>query len=364
VSGTDAVTDTPSRTRPECDPLLEVSDLRTSFETPRGLVRAVDGVSFRLDAGETLGVVGESGSGKSVLVRTIMHLLPNAARVGDTSRVVYRGRDLTSLPPKELAKVWGADIAMVFQDPLTALNPVRRVGVQITTPMRHHLGLSRAEARDRAVALLAEVGIPDPGQRFDQYPHELSGGMRQRVVIAAALSCEPRLLIADEPTTALDVTVQRQILDLLARLQGEHGMAMILITHDMGVVSGMADRVAVMYAGQFVEVADSAELFTSVRHPYTRALLDSIPAIELPSKTRLGAIEGRPPDMIDVVPGCRFEPRCTHRSSDCADTTPRLAVVAHGTRSVRCFHPLVEDDAVDDIPADATSVVSRRPEAG
>jgi peptide/nickel transport system ATP-binding protein len=355
----------PSRMRSDTAPLLEVSDLRTSFETPRGVVRAVDGVSFRLDAGETFGVVGESGSGKSVLVRTIMHLLPNTARVADTSRVSYRGRDLTSLPPKELASVWGTDIAMVFQDPLTALNPVRRVGVQITAPMRHHLGLSRAEARARAIALLAEVGIPDPAQRFDQYPHELSGGMRQRVVIASALSCEPKLLIADEPTTALDVTVQRQILDVLARLQGEHGMAMILITHDMGVVSGMADRVAVMYAGQFVEVADSGDLFTSVRHPYSRALLDSIPAIELPSKTRLSAIDGRPPDMIDVAPGCRFEPRCTRRWADCAATMPRLVAVAHGTRSVRCLHPLVEDAAADDTAADATtSVAPCRPEVG
>ena len=264
-----------------------MNDLRTTFETARGLVRAVDGVSFRLDAGETFGVVGESGSGKSVLVRTIMHLLPQTARVASSSHVVYRGRDLRAMAPGQLADVWGPEIAMVFQDPRTALNPVRRIGAQITTPMRHHLGVSRREARDRAIALLAEVGIPDPAQRFDQYPHELSGGMRQRVVIASALSCEPKLLIADEPTTALDVTVQRQILDLLARLQDEHGMAMILITHDMGVVSGMADRVAVMYAGQFVEVAESRDLFTSVRHPYTKALMDSIPAIELPSKTRL-----------------------------------------------------------------------------
>ena len=336
-----------------------MNDLRTTFETARGLVRAVDGVSFRLDAGETFGVVGESGSGKSVLVRTIMHLLPQTARVASSSHVVYRGRDLRAMAPGQLADVWGPEIAMVFQDPRTALNPVRRIGAQITTPMRHHLGVSRREARDRAIALLAEVGIPDPAQRFDQYPHELSGGMRQRVVIASALSCEPKLLIADEPTTALDVTVQRQILDLLARLRDEHGMAMILITHDLGVVSGMADRVAVMYAGQFVEVAQSRDLFTSVRHPYTKALMDSIPAIELPSKTRLAAIDGRPPDMIGELPGCRFEPRCTHRRTDCASTEPELAPLDHWSRHVRCIHPLVDDATTE---ADA-SVASHGPEA-
>jgi peptide/nickel transport system ATP-binding protein len=289
-----------------------------------------------------------------------MHLLPQTARVADTSRVRYCGRELRSMTPRELADVWGPEIAMVFQDPSTALNPVRRIGAQITTPMRHHLGLSRSEARDRAIALLSEVGIPDPSQRFDQYPHELSGGMRQRVVIASALSCGPKLLIADEPTTALDVTVQRQILDLLARLQEEHGMAMILITHDMGVVSGMADRVAVMYAGQFVEVSESGGLFTSVRHPYTKALLDSIPAIELPSKTRLAAIDGRPPDMIEESPGCRFEPRCTHRQADCASTMPELLPVDHQRRHVRCLHPLVAGATID---ADA-SVASHGTEAG
>jgi peptide/nickel transport system ATP-binding protein len=288
-----------------------------------------------------------------------MHLLPNTARVAETSSVVYRGRDLTALPPKELAKVWGPDIAMVFQDPLTALNPVRRVGAQITAPMRHHLGLSRSDARERAIALLSEVGIPEPARRFEQYPHELSGGMRQRVVIASALACEPKLLIADEPTTALDVTVQRQILDLLARLQEEHGMAMILITHDMGVVSGMADRVAVMYAGQFVEVAESGDLFTSVRHPYTKALLDSIPAIELPSKTRLVAIDGRPPDMIAPFPGCSFEPRCAHRRADCASTVPELVSLEHSSRQVRCLHPLTDDTETQTAPC----VVSRGPGA-
>ena len=340
--------------RRDAPPLVEVTDLQTSFDTPRGLVRAVDGVSFSLAAGETFGVVGESGSGKSVLVRTMMNLLPSSARVADTSRVRLRGRDLRTLSARELADVWGPEIAMVFQDPLTALNPVRRVGVQITAPMRHHLGLSRRAARARAMDLLSEVGIPDPARRLEQYPHELSGGMRQRVVIAAALSCEPTLLIADEPTTALDVTVQRQILDLLARLQDERGMAMILITHDMGVVSGMADRVAVMYAGQFVEVADSRDLFTSVRHPYTKALLNSIPGIDLPSKTRLVAIDGRPPDMTAMPPGCRFEPRCAHRRADCASTVPELEIFEHPRGEVRCLHPVGAEPAIGRVDSTRT----------
>jgi peptide/nickel transport system ATP-binding protein len=320
--------------------LLEVTDLHTEFATPRGVLTAVDGVSFRLDAGETFGVVGESGSGKSVLVRSIMRLLPPSASIAAQSHVMFRGRDLCALSPREMAGVWGPEIAIVLQDPLTALNPVRRIGAQMTAPLRHHLGLSRRAARARAADLLAEVGIPDPTRRLDQYPHELSGGMRQRVVIASALSCEPRLLIADEPTTALDVTVQRQILDLLRRLQAERNMAMIMITHDLGVVAGMADRIAVMYAGQFVEVAETGHLFAAVRHPYTAALLRCIPEIDLPSKTRLAAIDGRPPDLTAMPSGCRFEPRCTNRRSDCSTTTPELRALDADAHQSRCHYPL------------------------
>jgi peptide/nickel transport system ATP-binding protein len=328
----------PART--EGSTLLEVRDLRTEFATPRGVVTAVDGVSFRLDAGQTFGVVGESGSGKSVLMRSIMRLLPASATTAAPSQVVFRGRDLFALSPREMADVWGPEIAIVLQDPLTALNPVRRVGAQLTAPLRHHLGLSRRAARARAAELLAEVGIPDPTRRLDQYPHELSGGMRQRVVIASALSCEPKLLIADEPTTALDVTVQRQILDLLQRLQAERDMAMIMITHDLGVVAGIADRVAVMYAGQFVEVAETAHLFDSVRHPYTSALLRCIPAIDLPSGTRLVAIDGRPPALTTIPTGCRFAPRCAARRSDCSASPPELRDVGAAAHQARCHYPL------------------------
>jgi len=321
-------------------PLLSVEDLRTQFRTPRGTMRAVDGVSFELERGRTFGVVGESGSGKSVLVRTIMNLLPPNAVVPDSGVVRYRGTDIRTLSPTGLRNLWGPEIAMVFQDPMTALNPVRKIGAQLTEAMRFHLRVSKGDARDRAVELMREVGIPSPAKRLDQYPHELSGGMRQRVVIASALSCEPTLLIADEPTTALDVTVQRQILELLARLRDEHGMAMILISHDMGVVSGMADQVAVMYAGQFVETAPTDRLFGSVHHPYTEALLASIPDVSLTSKTRLRSIEGRPPDMVDVEPGCRFAPRCVDARSDCRRQVPALVEAAHATHRYRCFHPI------------------------
>jgi peptide/nickel transport system ATP-binding protein len=321
------------------EPLLHVEDLETGFPTRRGLVRAVDGVSLTLERGECLGIVGESGSGKSVLARTVMNLLPASAVVGPRSRLVFDGQDLRTLTPEEARHLWGRRLAMVFQDPMTSLNPVRTVGAQIADPQRFHLGRSKRAARESAAELLAQVGIADPRRRLDQFPHELSGGMRQRVMIALALSCEPALLIADEPTTALDVTVQRQILELLRRLQRERDMAMVLITHDLGVVAGHTDRVAVMYAGRIVESADTPSLFRSVRHRYTSALLRSTPRVELAPHTRLHAIAGRPPDMTAPPPGCRFAPRCEHALPVCAEQMPELRSDGDG-HLLACHHPV------------------------
>jgi peptide/nickel transport system ATP-binding protein len=318
-------------------PLLTVEALATSFRTSRGLLRAVDGVSFSLAAGETMGIVGESGSGKSVLVRSIMNLLPRTATV--EGRVLFEGRDVRSLPAAERKHFWGPQMAMVFQDPMTSLNPVKKVGRQIIDPLRYHLNLPAAMARRRALELLDLVRIPEADRRLGQYPHELSGGMRQRVVIAIALSCSPKLLIADEPTTALDVTVQKQILDLLASLQRELHMAMILITHDLGVVAGRARRIAVMYAGQIVEEADTRALFAQMRHPYTEALLASIPRIEYESHTRLEAIWGRPPDMVHPPAGCRFAPRCRYAQPRCLDDQPPLVSASFSDHRFACFFP-------------------------
>ncbi|WP_420637722.1 ABC transporter ATP-binding protein [Candidatus Poriferisocius sp.] len=324
--------------------LLSVADLATTFDAPTGPIRVVDGVSFTLAPGETLGVVGESGSGKTMLVRSIMNLLPRSAHIAPQSEIRLDGRDLTHMSRAELSRIWGPEIAMVFQDPLTALNPVRRIGVQLTDPIRRHLGLSKRAARARAVDLLNEVGIPEPERRLDQYPHQLSGGMRQRIVIAIALSCQPRLLIADEPTTALDVTVQRQVLELLTRLQAEHRMAMVFITHDLGVVSGVADHIAVMYAGQFVETGTAHEIFESVHHPYTDALLRSIPWVERPSTSELFAIKGHPPDPRHLPPGCRFAPRCAYRRDECLTGTVELTPATRPPAEVRCRFPLTPTD--------------------
>ena len=305
-------------------PLLVVDNLRTYFETPRGLLRAVDGVSFDLAKGDTIGVVGESGSGKSVMVRSIMNILTRNAVIPEGSKVIFDGRDTRKLPRAEAKHFWGTQMAMVFQDPMTSLNPVKKVGVQITESIRYHLSAGRGEARARALELLRQVGIPEPERRLSQYPHELSGGMRQRVTIAIALACSPKLLIADEPTTALDVTVQKQILDLLGSLQEELGMAMILITHDLGVVAGRTHRIAVMYGGRVVETADTTTLFTKMRHPYTEALMLSIPRIENESHTRLLAISGRPPDLVSPPKGCNFAPRCRYAQAKCLEEEPVL----------------------------------------
>jgi oligopeptide/dipeptide ABC transporter ATP-binding protein len=319
-------------------PLLEVDDLHTSFATDRGMVRAVDGVSFELERGRTLGVVGESGSGKTVLSRSIMGLVP-ATRVRRSGTIRFSGQEISNYTQKELRDVWGTQIAMVFQDPMTALNPVLQVQRQLTEGLRKRLGLDSKAARDTAITLLESVGIPDPARRLHVYPHELSGGMRQRVMIAIALACGPRLLLADEPTTGLDVTVQAQILDLLSDQQRERSMAMILVTHDLGVVANHSDEIVVMYAGRVVERAPTRELFERTRMPYTEALLLSIPRLSDPSHVRLQAIPGRPPDLVDPPKGCKFAPRCPYAQPRCHEEEPPLRN-AGPDHQFRCWYPV------------------------
>ena len=284
-------------------PLLQVENLHTHFMTERGLVRAVDGVSFELNQGVTLGLVGESGCGKTILCRTLMGLLPPSARVAEEARIIFNGHDLRALDEADLRAIRGREVAMIFQDPMTSLNPVMKVGAQISETLIHHLGTSKREARERGIELLRAVGISSPERRIDEYPHQLSGGIRQRVAIAIALACEPKLLIADEPTTALDVTVQSGILDLLQQQQRERDMSMILITHDLGVVAGRTDEIAVMYAGKMVERSSTKELFGNTRMPYTQALMESIPHLDHPTHTRLKTISGQPPNLIYPPPG-------------------------------------------------------------
>ncbi|MFM7618004.1 MAG: ABC transporter ATP-binding protein [Actinomycetes bacterium] len=320
-------------------PLLVVEDLRTHFDTDRGLVRAVDGVSFTLERGRTLGVVGESGSGKTVLSRSIMGLLPKSG-VQRSGSVRFEGVELLNADAKFMADYWGDQMAMVFQDPMTSLNPVMRIGNQITEMLRRHLDISKDYARETALALLTSVGIPEPERRLKQYPHEMSGGMRQRVMIAIAIACGPKLLFADEPTTALDVTVQAQILDLLQAQQRERYMAMILVTHDLGVVAGRADDIAVMYAGRIVEKAPTGVLFSAMRHPYTEALLASIPKIADPSHTRLRTIGGRPPNLISPPAGCKFSPRCAYAQDRCLTEDPPLTEPDEHGHQYRCWFPV------------------------
>jgi peptide/nickel transport system ATP-binding protein len=305
------------------DTLLEVRNLKVRFRTEDGVVRAVDGVSFTVSEGETLGIVGESGSGKSVTMMSVMRLIidPNAEFEGE---VIYKNRDLMSVSQAELRRIRGSEIAMIFQDPMTSLNPVYRVGWQISEQIRAHERVSRQAARARAVDLLRAVGIPNPGDRVDDFPHQFSGGMRQRVMIAMALSCSPGLLIADEPTTALDVTIQAQILKLIKQLKDEFGSAVVLITHDMGVVADVADRVAVMYAGRIIEQGSKEDVFYDAQHPYTWGLLGSIARIDRPKPRRLTAIRGLPPSLIGLPPGCSFAERCPQRYEAC-DQTPELA---------------------------------------
>jgi len=325
--------------------LLEVDNLQTHFFTREGVVRAVDGVSFEVEKRKTLGVVGESGCGKSVTALSIMGLLPQppAKIVGGSVR--FEGFDLAALPEKSLEDIRGKEIAMIFQDPMTSLNPTLKIGTQIMETMQRHLGYDKAQARKRAIELLDEVRIPKAKDRLDDYPHRFSGGMRQRVMIAIAISCNPKLLIADEPTTALDVTVQAGVLDLLEELQAEHEMAMIVITHDMGVVAEAADDIVVMYAGQVVEQASALDLFDHPEHPYTEALLGALPQIEGTGirEGRLTAIPGRPPDLHDPPPACRFAPRCpfSDRNDSCTNEEPQLREIRPG-HLVRSAHPASE----------------------
>jgi peptide/nickel transport system ATP-binding protein len=318
--------------------LLEVDDLRTTFDTPRGTVVAVDGVSLHLGEGETLGIVGESGSGKTVLARSVLGLVTSRS-AQTTGSVRLQGRELVGLGPRAMRDVWGVQAAMVFQDPMTALNGTMRVGRQITESLRYHLDMGRAEARSTAVALLRSVGIPEPEARIRAYPHQLSGGMRQRVTIAIALACGPRLLVADEPTTALDVTIQKQILDLLGHQTRERAMGMILITHDLGVVAGRTDRIAVMYAGRVVERGPTRTLFRQRRHHYTDGLLRCIPRLSQPGHARLSVIPGRPPDLVDLPTGCPFAARCRAAQPRCLGETPRL-VESSGHHEHACFFPV------------------------
>jgi peptide/nickel transport system ATP-binding protein len=319
--------------------LLKVVDLKTHFKTERGAVRAVDGVSLELERGRTLGVVGESGSGKTILSRSIMGLLPrkNVVREG---HVYYEGQDIIGYSQDQMRDVWGSEMAMVFQDPMTSLNPVMKIERQIVESLIQHLQMDKAEARATALSLLQSVGIPEPQQRLGEYPHQLSGGMRQRVTIAIALACGPKILFADEPTTALDVTVQAQILNLLARQQSERHMAMILVTHDLGVVAGRTDDIAVMYAGKIVEQAPTATLFANMKMPYTEALVRSIPKLDNPSHTTLEIIPGRPPDLVNPPRGCNFAPRCKYAQEKCLQEEPPLAEAETPGHLYRCWFPV------------------------
>jgi oligopeptide transport system ATP-binding protein len=326
------------------EPVLSVRDLSTYFFTREGVVQAVDGVSFDVEKGRVLGIVGESGCGKTVTALSIMGLIPKPPARIVGGEVLFGGRDLAKLSERQLEDVRGSQIAMIFQDPMTSLNPTLTIGTQITETIRRHFDVSKESARKRAVELLDEVHIPNAATRLDDYPHRLSGGMRQRVMIAIALSCEPELLIADEPTTALDVTIQAQILDLLDELRESHGTAMILITHDMGVVAEAADDVVVMYAGQVVEQAATLELFDHPEHPYTEALLGALPQLEGDGvrQRRLTAIPGRPPGLIDPPETCRFAPRCKYADGDaCTQHMPELREIRPG-HFVRSEHPASE----------------------
>ena len=339
--------------------LLRVEDLHTSFDMPFGEVKAVNGVSFALRHGRTLGIVGESGSGKTVLVRSIMRLNLGST-VTTTGSVEFNGRELLGIPIRQMQDLWGPELAMVFQDPMTSLNPLVRVSRQVTEHLHRHLGVSRDQARQTALELMREVRIPDPETRLQAFPHELSGGMRQRVCIAIALACEPTLLFADEPTTALDVTVQHQILNLLGREKRDRDMTMVLVTHDLGVVAGRTDDTMVMYAGKVVEQAPTPTLFAEMRHPYSEGLLRSIPRIGQPSHTRLTAITGRPPNPANLPAGCAFSPRCPHVQQKCREETPPLTAEGSSSHQVACWFPAGTDRGRD---AFARNIADRLPQA-
>jgi peptide/nickel transport system ATP-binding protein len=323
------------------EPLLEVKDLKVSFRTEDGIVRAVDGISFTVHEGEVVGIVGESGSGKSVTMMSVMRLItdPNAIYEGE---VIYKGRNLMALSRDAMRGVRGEEIAMIFQDPMTSLNPVYTVGWQIEEQLNEHNDLQKGQARRRVIELLGQVGIPKPEERIDAYPQQFSGGMRQRVMIALALSCNPDLLIADEPTTALDVTIQAQILELIKRLKRDFGSAVALITHDLGVVADIADRILVMYAGRIVEEGDKEQIFYDPQHPYTWGLLGSIARLDRPKAQRLTAIDGQPPSLIHRPQGCNFRPRCPHAFDRCRTEDPALTDKVGGGHLDAC-HLSVDD---------------------
>ena len=317
--------------------LIKIEDMSVSFATPRGELKAVRDVSFELAVGESLGVVGESGSGKTVLSRAIMGLLPGTAT--RSGNIYYQDKLISELPNKEVRDLWGTGMAMIFQDPMTALNPVRRIGDQLTESLTVRLGMSKSDAKNRAIELLERVRIPDPKSMLRKFPYQLSGGMRQRIMIAIAVSCHPKMLFADEPTTALDVTVQAQVLELLSELREEFNMGMILVTHDLGVVAGHTDKIAVMYAGDVVEFAPTRSLFANMKMPYTEALLKSIPRLETPTGTRLPVIEGRLPDPTKNEPGCPFANRCPYVSDKCRAEKPPLKDFGNG-HLYRCWFPI------------------------
>jgi oligopeptide transport system ATP-binding protein len=319
------------------DNLLEVQDLKLYFKVKAGKVRAVDGVSFAIKPGEKVGVVGESGCGKSVTALSIMRLIPQPPGEYAGGNVLFQDRDLLELPESAMRKIRGAQIGMIFQDPMTCLNPTMTVGKQIAEGLRIHLKLSSDQALKRAIALLEQVGIPDSATRVNSYPHQFSGGMRQRVMIAIALACNPKLLIADEPTTALDVTVQAQILELISGVCSEFGTAVMIITHDLGVVAGMTDRVVVMYAGKVVETAPTGELFANPRHPYTLGLLSSVTRLDEKRHSELRTIEGAPPDLLSPPPGCPFMPRCAFARAICRAMPPLDPLAGNSAHLKACW---------------------------
>jgi peptide/nickel transport system ATP-binding protein len=333
------VTDPSTTEPPKANQLLQVRNLQTTFNTPRGPLRAVGGVSFDLGLNETLGIVGESGSGKTVLSRTVMGLQPRSG-VDVQGSVLFNGVEVVNAKESELRNLWGKEIAMIFQDPMTSLNPVTKIGKQIAESLHIRMGLSSRQAKEGAIDLLDQVGIPSARARYDAYPNQLSGGMRQRVVIAIALSCGPKLLLADEPTTGLDVTIQAQILNLLDDLKKEREMSVILVTHDLGVVAHRTNRIIVMYAGRIVETGTTHDIFFHHKMPYTQALLASTPKVSAPSHTRLTAIPGRPPDLLNLPSGCAFAPRCPRAIGRCLDEQPELEPADKPGQFFACFNPV------------------------
>jgi oligopeptide/dipeptide ABC transporter ATP-binding protein len=318
-------------------PLLDVRDLHTEFRTGAGVVPAVDGISYTVDRGETVAIVGESGSGKTAGALSILRLIPDPPGRVTRGEIIFAGRDLLGLSEEAIRQVRGSDIGMIFQEPMTSLNPVLTIGRQITETMEQHRGADRAAAQKRAVELLGLVGIADPARRLKQYPHQLSGGMRQRIMIAIALACDPKLIIADEPTTALDVTIQAQILELMKDLTHRLDVALIIITHNLGVVARYANRVNVMYAGRIVESGPAPDIYHDPRHPYTMALLRSVPRLDRPRQAKLDPVEGQPPDLTRLDAGCSFRPRCRFAIDGCAAARPPLEPAGKGGHLAACF---------------------------